>query len=256
MKKSVKDSISGPSAMLSSMRVLDRGTIAVLLTIPLFLWAIQFFGLTVNFFQFFPSVTRRFSPDVANLLSFVYWSVCCAVGYVGLPLLVISRVLKDKARNFGLPGKPSLSHGWIYCTLYLAVLPFVVFAAFQKSFLSVYPFYLPSAGKWQLFLIFEAFYLLQFFSLEFFFRGYILFSLERTFGVYSIFIMTIPYCMIHFPKPALEALAAILAGIVLGWLALRTRSIWYGVMIHMSVALTMDVLALVRGGYLPRLFLH
>ena len=35
-----------------------------------------------------------------------------------------------------------------------------------------------------------------------------------------------------------------IAGIVLGTLALRTRSIWLGVFIHVSVALSMDVAAI------------
>jgi membrane protease YdiL (CAAX protease family) len=60
--------------------------------------------------------------------------------------------------------------------------------------------------------------------------------------------MVVPYCMIHFGKPFLEALAAIAAGIVLGTLALKTRSIWCGVLIHVSVAISMDVAALVQRG--------
>ena len=37
---------------------------------------------------------------------------------------------------------------------------------------------------------------------------------------------------------------AVVAGLILGTLALRTKSIWAGVLIHISVALTMDLLAL------------
>ena len=63
-------------------------------------------------------------------------------------------------------------------------------------------------------------------------------------GAYAIFAMIVPYCMIHFGKPFLECLAAIVAGTVLGTLALKTRSIWCGVLIHVSVAWTMDLLSL------------
>jgi membrane protease YdiL (CAAX protease family) len=56
--------------------------------------------------------------------------------------------------------------------------------------------------------------------------------------------MIVPYCMIHYGKPLPETLGAIVAGLVLGTLALRTRSIWGGVLIHIGVALTMDMLAL------------
>jgi membrane protease YdiL (CAAX protease family) len=56
--------------------------------------------------------------------------------------------------------------------------------------------------------------------------------------------MMIPYVMIHFDKPILEVFAAIIAGIVLGTLAMRTRSIWAGFLIHVSVALAMDIAAI------------
>jgi membrane protease YdiL (CAAX protease family) len=50
--------------------------------------------------------------------------------------------------------------------------------------------------------------------------------------------------MIHYGKPLPETMGAIGAGLLLGTLAMRTRSIWGGVLIHVGVATTMDVLAL------------
>ena len=40
------------------------------------------------------------------------------------------------------------------------------------------------------------------------------------------------------------SIGAIFAGLLLGTLAMRTRSIWGGVLIHAGVAISMDVLAL------------
>jgi membrane protease YdiL (CAAX protease family) len=62
----------------------------------------------------------------------------------------------------------------------------------------------------------------------------------------SIFVMMVPYCMIHFGKPMPETLGAILAGIVLGTLSLKSRSIFLGILIHYSVAIAMDLMALYR----------
>jgi membrane protease YdiL (CAAX protease family) len=50
--------------------------------------------------------------------------------------------------------------------------------------------------------------------------------------------------MIHYGKPMAETYGAIIAGVVLGTLAMRTRSIWGGVLVHCAVAISMDVLAL------------
>jgi aryl-alcohol dehydrogenase-like predicted oxidoreductase len=45
-------------------------------------------------------------------------------------------------------------------------------------------------------------------------------------------------------KPLPETLGAIGAGLILGTIAMRTKSIWGGVLIHVGVAMTMDVFAL------------
>ena len=47
-----------------------------------------------------------------------------------------------------------------------------------------------------------------------------------------------------------EALVAIVGGIVLGTLSLKTRSIWWGASLHIAIAITMDVCALWHAGRL------
>ncbi|WP_435616489.1 CPBP family glutamic-type intramembrane protease [Vibrio parahaemolyticus] len=75
-------------------------------------------------------------------------------------------------------------------------------------------------------------------------------SLKKSFGFYSVFVMTVPYCMIHFWKTAAETFAAILAGIFLGWISLRNGTIWIGLALHCGVAFSMDLLALYNKGLL------
>ena len=77
-----------------------------------------------------------------------------------------------------------------------------------------------------------------------FFRGFWLGALRRSFGSGAIFAMAVPYCMIHFGKPFLEANGAIVAGIALGSLTMRTKSIYQGFLVHITVAGLMDWLAL------------
>jgi len=66
--------------------------------------------------------------------------------------------------------------------------------------------------------------------------------------------MTVPYTMIHFSKPMPEAFAAIVAGLVLGTMAVRSRSFVPGIFLHVAVAITMDLLVLGRLGALGNLF--
>jgi hypothetical protein len=77
-----------------------------------------------------------------------------------------------------------------------------------------------------------------------FFRGFWLGALRRSFGSGAIFAMAVPYCMIHFQKPFLEVVGAIVAGIALGSLSMKTRSIYQGFLVHITVAGLMDWLAL------------
>jgi len=63
--------------------------------------------------------------------------------------------------------------------------------------------------------------------------------------------MCLPYMMIHFSKPWPEAFGAITFGAMLGLLALRSRSIWGGVAVHFSLAIAMDVFALLQKGAMP-----
>ena len=135
--------------------------------------------------------------------------------------------------------------------LMLAVMiPIVVVVSATEGFQATYPFYKPLREEplWPRFWIWEIAYFMQFVGLEFFFRGFLLHGVKRRFGAYAIFVMMVPYCMIHFGKPMPETLAAILAGIILGFMSLKTRSIWMGVALHVSVALSMDLCSLWRAG--------
>ncbi len=128
---------------------------------------------------------------------------------------------------------------------------FVVLVSQGEDFVNHYPFY-PHAGRsWLDFLAWEALYMTQFVVLEFFFRGYMLRAVQPALGANAIWIMCVPYLMIHFPKLWLEATGAILFGLFLGILALRSRSIWGGVLVHAGVALSMDIAALIQKDQLP-----
>jgi hypothetical protein len=47
-----------------------------------------------------------------------------------------------------------------------------------------------------------------------------------------------------------EAIGSIVAGFVLGTLALKSGSIWWGALAHVTVAVTMDLLSLWHRGFL------
>lgn len=179
-----------------------------------------------------------------RLYRLTYWSLSTFVGYLLIPSLYVRFVMGERLRDFGWSLAGTLRHSWIYIVLFVAIVPAVFFASTTQSFQNTYPFYEHAARSWQEFLVWELLYALQFLSLEFFFRGFLIHGLKRRFGFYAILLSVVPYCMIHFGKPMPETLGAILAGLALGILSLFTRSIWLGVAIHVTVAVMMDVLSL------------
>ena len=242
----------------------DSRAIAVLMTAMLCLLGIRFVGMPYEIGRIVGFLTTAGLDGLADSLvgaldgspesrmnHSVYWSVARIIGYVLIPAAVIRYGLKEHFADFGLRVRGSGAYWRIYLLLLVIIGPLVVMASYSAEFQSSYPFYPIAAGEalWPSFWAWEILYALQFVSLEFFFRGFLLHGLVRRFGYMSIFVMMAPYMMLHFQKPALEATGSIIAGFVLGTLALESRSIWWGAFAHVSVAVSMDMLALWHRGF-------
>jgi len=156
-------------------------------------------------------------------------------------------------RDLGFRFRGFLQHVPLYIAFFLIVLPFVVWVSDDPHFLRTYPLAKYAGDSWLFIGIWEASYGFQFVGVEFFFRGVMLFGAVRLLGPWVIPMMVVPYVMLHFHKPWLEATGAIIAGTVLAVVALRTRSIFAGIAIHTAVAWTMDFLALWNKGALQKL---
>jgi len=195
---------------------------------------------------FYEEHFKPWGPDdqYYALRGFAWWSGWRLFGYVVLPMIVLAVLPGERIRDYHVSARGFVKHLWIYVALFCAVLPAVLAASHTSSFRHTYPFYRLANRSYFDLCAWEVLYALQFVSLEFFFRGFILNGLRRVCGANAIFVMIVPYCMIHYGKPLPETLGAIGAGLILGTLAMRTRSIWGGVLIHIGVAATMDVLAL------------
>ena len=190
-----------------------------------------------------------------ELLGYSWWSCARLIGYVLIPLPLWKLLFpKDRILDMGLRFRGFFEHIWIYGLCLAIVLPLMLLVSTQPDFGSYYPFYKGASRSWVDFLSWEAMYWLQFFSLELFFRGWMVGALRRTLGSAAIFAMALPYCMIHYGKPYFEAHGAVVAGVVLGSLSMRTRSIYAGFLVHITVALGMDFLSLYKRAALPVAF--
>src|SRR4030095_11488971 len=192
------------------------------------------------------------SPE-NNLPALGWWVAVVMMFYFLIPALAIKFLYRETLADYGLNFRIEPGFAKIYFTAAAIMLPLVYLMSMTGSFAAKYPFLKIYDGEPYIgttLLIWELIYFLQFFGLEFFFRGFLVHSLKPALGIYSIFAMTVPYCMIHFGKPPAETLAAIGAGVFLGWLSYRNGNIWMGLLLHCTVAFSMDILALYNKGLL------
>lgn len=181
-----------------------------------------------------------------ELLGYSYWAWAKLLGFLLLPVLHL-KLLREPVRDYGLrwPSRPEalpFRHTYLLC--FLVLLPALFVLSYSPVFAATYPFYREASRSLFDLVAWELQYLATFVAIEFFFRGYLLFGLFPAIGSHAIFVSTVPYALIHINKPASEALGSIAAGLLLGMLALRTRSLWAGVALHVAVAASMDALSL------------
>ncbi len=179
----------------------------------------------------------------------LWWIGTIVLFYLVIPVLIIKFGFRHKLNDYGLSFRNIHKDYPLYVLMLMVMLPIVYFASDTSSFQDRYPIFQPLKGHLlPVFIWWQLAYFVQFVAVEFFFRGFLLHGLKNRFGFYAIFISMVPYCMIHYGKPFGETIAAIFAGIILGTLSLKNRSVVLGILIHYSVAITMDMFALYREG--------
>ena len=183
----------------------------------------------------------------------VWGGAVAVLTYAILPGLVIKLWLRGRLTDYGIGIRGVIADWPVYLVFAALMLPLVWFFSADERFQGMYPFYRihsrDQIGAW--FARWEVMYALQFLGLEFFFRGFMVHGTKHRFGAYAVFLMVVPYCMIHFHKPFPETIGSIFAGVGLGLVSLVTRSVWPGAALHILVAWGMDFSCLARQGFFP-----
>lgn len=191
-----------------------------------------------------------------------------------LPLMAILLVLKQDPSHFGLTsGDRKLGLKWALILWAAMLLPIIVVSVrpeFRDQYLShrlsqqlsgvgaVYDTFTKVVNLRAL-LYYELAMAFYMFCWEFFFRGFLLFGFQKTrLGTWGgVILQALPFMLLHWSwnphaaKPPLEVLGSLPAAIILGILAVRTRSVLYGFIAHWGVSATMDLVLLA-----PFIFKH
>jgi membrane protease YdiL (CAAX protease family) len=123
--------------------------------------------------------------------------------------------------------------------------------AHTPSFLKSYPYVPFSSGQEATFVFREALEVLDMFSWEFFFRGFLLFALASRIGpLAAILVQATLFACAHVNKPELEIYASIVGGLLLGQICLRVRSMLPAFVAHQMVFLSAELVGVwvKRGG--------
>jgi hypothetical protein len=152
-------------------------------------------------------------------------------------------------KEMPLYGFSSIGHQQkVYWFLLLCMVPLIFGASMLSDFLDYYPRLrkINNANGTVLdMLMYELFYGMDFVSIEFFFRGFMVMAFIRYLGPHAILPMAVFYMSIHYGKPMGEAISSFFGGTILGVLAFHSRSIYGGIMVHMGIAWLMEL-----GGFL------
>lgn len=158
-----------------------------------------------------------------------------------VPLLVIRFVFKEHPRDYGFQMGDVPLWGKYLGLFLLVFIPCAAIVSRLPQFNQFYPRYfyarenhllmIPSILGWGVYFV----------AWEFFFRGFMLHGLGRRLGGIAIFIQMVPFTMAHFPKPELESVGAIIAGVALGLMAWRSKSFVGTWLLHWLAATALDV---------------
>lgn len=174
---------------------------------------------------------------IINLTGFVFLCIPCFIYWWFAD--------RKKEYYYGFTAKGVVL--WPYFVLILLMVPLLLWAGTQPDFQSVYPranhlnlsrdkpyYYLGT-------IAYELCYSLDYGVTEFFFRGFLIIAFARFVGPKAILPMCAFYVAIHFDKPLGECISSFFGGLMLGILSYRTKSIYGGIIVHLGIALLMEL---------------
>ncbi len=196
-------------------------------------------------------ILERPIARMVGVTSLFDWLLLNTIFFSIIPLFTIW-VLKEKYINLGLS-----MEGWktslVYATvLVLLATPFMIYGSRLPQFTAYYPIWGPARNSIQNLVLLEIGMLFLMFNTEFFFRGFLLFSLRdyltsidiKKAEWTAIIIHAIPYAAVHIGKPGLEVPYSFFVGLVFGYLAIKTRSIITPLAAHWSSSVIFDLMVL------------
>ncbi|MBA4383185.1 MAG: hypothetical protein C0410_00465 [Anaerolinea sp.] len=211
----------------------------ILLLTPILLTIWVYFGKRFIFTQYFTfsgGLPTDAAAAIFEYLAFFLLMFC-------VPAIIIKCFWKQSLSEYGLQLGDWRSGLKIVAWVLPVMLLGAYIGAFDPGMQAEYPLAKTMMKSMPLFVVIELFYLVYYFAWEFFFRGFLQTGMQKAYGpVMAILIQTVPSVIVHIGKPFAECFSAILAGLVFGYAAWRTRSIFFSMFLHAVVGIGTDII--------------
>ena len=216
-------------------------TYVILLSAPVLLTIYRYHGEASHFGSYFKGLQ---ADGLVEFYRYLFQFSSFFLLMFIFPLLFIKLRLKRSIVDFGLgPGDIKFGLKIIITVIPFFVIPLIFLAAKMPDVRGEYPLLKLLYRRHDLIIWYEAAYAVFYYiAWEFYFRGFLLFSLKEEFGVANaVMIQTISSCLVHIGKPEGEIIGSIFVGVLFGFIVLRARSIWYVFGIHASIGILTDI---------------
>ncbi len=158
-----------------------------------------------------------------------------SVLYFIIPMLILLVVFRENPKYYGFSIGDWKAGIVITLSALVLFLPVLWFVGRNDSSMNDYYRSMVPGLPWST--------LLDLFGWEFLFRGWLLFSYTRKFGTDGIWLQSVPFAIAHIGKPQLETFSTIFGGFAFGWVAWRTKSFIYPLLIHWFISSTIIIVA-------------
>lgn len=194
-----------------------------------------------------------FEKTFTDLSDLGYWKIIYHHGmsfvlFFCLGLIFTKFILKKSPKDYGL----AINQKKLCLVLILIAIPISILCGLScisdEQMSATYPLVdLNVYGAWYFILGYYISYFLYYIGWEYLFRGLLLNSSKEKMGIVgAILFTTLISAIIHtsigaFGKPMIETLSAIPAGIIFGYIAYKTKSIYPTLIIHFLIGLFTDL---------------
>ena len=211
--------------------------------------------LTVYVYQGHPDFFEQWLAPSLELGAWQAWAAQCwqyAVAVVLMLLLPLAwwrwgerRPVSELGMGWG-----DTRFGLRFTAVAVLVLPPLLWVnAGTPEFQAEYPLAALSGASWGHFAAWQLCYAVYYFAWEFFFRGFLQIGQKARLGVLGAMALQLSAStLLHIGKPEGETMAAVVAGLAFGIVALRTRSFLYLFLLHWYVGCLTDLFCLMRAG--------